>query len=614
MNARQAVWEVARREIVERSRSRALHISLAVLLLFAVGGAVAAARLRGHTPTDKIAVAGARSAALEPAIQLQATAAGRRVYLRELASQAAAARQVRNGTVALALIDGDRILVKSSRTGPAVREVQNAVAAQNLFDRLRRSGLTQAQALNALSPAALPIDVLAPNARNTPDNQNLIIFCVFALFMVVILSGQAVAQGVTEEKSSRVVELLLTTISPRRLLAGKVLGIGALGLCVMLLAGGAALAAGSLAGGAGLPSAAPKAIAFAVLWFVLGYILFSVAYAAVGATVSRQEDLATAQLPIYIVAAAGLMLANVVTSTSPDGTLANVTAFLPPFSPMIVPARMVVGHMSWLAFTAAVAIDLLATAALILLAARIYERSILQTGARVKLAHVLTTRSHLEGAEAAYRRADDRGDSQGAFNLGILLEERGELEGAEGAYRRADERGDLEGACNLGVLLEERGELEGAEAAYRRADQRGDGDGASNLGVLLEERGELEGAEAAYRRADQRGSAEGAYNLGDLLEQRGDLQGAEAAYRRADERGDGGGAFNLGVLLQQRGELEGAEAAYRRAVRSDDPDVAGRALEALQTLTGADTSQNRLSRDVRGRCPQPYAGSSRAPR
>jgi len=597
MSARRAVWEVARREIVERSRSRALHISLAVLLLLAVGGAVAAARLRGHTPTDKIAVAGARSVALEPAIQLQATAAGRRVHVRELASQAAAARQVRNGTVALALIDGDRILVKSSRTGPAVREVQNAVAAQNLFDRLRRSGLTQAQALNALSPAALPIDVLAPNGRNTPDNQNLIIFCVFALFMVVMLSGQAVAQGVTEEKSSRVVELLLTTISPRRLLAGKVLGIGALGLCVMLLAGGAALAAGSLAGGAGLPSA-PKTIAFVVLWFVLGYILFSVAYAAVGATVSRQEDLATAQLPVYIVAAAGLMLANFVTSTSPDGTLANVTAFLPPFSPMIVPARMVVGHMSWLAFTAAVAMDILATAALILLAARIYERSILQTGARVKLAHVLTTRSHVKGAEAAYRRADERGDLEGAFNLGVLLEQRGELEGAEAAYRRADERGSAEGASNLGVLLEDRGELEGAEAAYRRADERGDGGGASNLGVLLEERGELEGAEAAYRRADERGSAEGAYNLGDLLEQRGDLQGAEAAYRRADERGDGSGAFNLGVLLQQRGEQEGAEAAYRRAVRSDDPDVAGRAVEALQTLTG-DTSQNRLYVDAK---------------
>ena len=100
------------------------------------------------------------------------------------------------------------------------------------------------------------------------------------------------APSVTEEKSSRVVELLLTTLSPRRLLAGKVLGIGLLGLAQLLLAGGAALAAGQLAGGAGLPSAAPEAVALVLLWFVLGYVFYSVAYAAVGALVSRQEDLA----------------------------------------------------------------------------------------------------------------------------------------------------------------------------------------------------------------------------------------------------------------------------------------------------------------------------------
>ena len=73
------------------------------------------------------------------------------------------------------------------------------------------------------------------------------------LLLVLVFYGQAVAQGVTEEKSSRVVELLLTTLSPRRLLTGKVLGIGLLGLAQLLLAGGAALVAGQLAGGAGLP-------------------------------------------------------------------------------------------------------------------------------------------------------------------------------------------------------------------------------------------------------------------------------------------------------------------------------------------------------------------------
>jgi peptidoglycan hydrolase-like protein with peptidoglycan-binding domain len=101
----------------------------------------------------------------------------------------------------------------------------------------------------------------------------------------------------------------------------------------------------------------------------------------------------------------------------------------------------------------------------------------------------------------------NQGDAA-AFNLGLLLEERGDLAGAEAAYRRADQRGHGAAASNLGVLLEERGAPAEAEAAYRRADQRGDATAAFNLGVLLEERGDPAGAEAAYRRADQRGNEE----------------------------------------------------------------------------------------------------------
>jgi ABC-2 type transport system permease protein len=370
-----------------------LQVSFVLLLVLAVGGAVAAARLSGRTPTDKIGVVGPRSVALKSAIQLEARAAGRRVHLYRLSSQATAARGVRNGTIAVALLDGSRILVKSTSSSPAVREVHNAIGVQAVFDRLRASGLSEAQALRALSPPSVLVNVLEPNARNTAGNRTLVAVGVIGLFALLMFFGQAVAQGVTEEKSSRVVELLLTTVSPRRLLAGKVLGIGALGLCLALLPGAAALAAGSLAGGAGLPSAAPKAIALVVLWFVLGYFLFSVAYAAVGAMVSRQEDLTTAQVPIYIVATAGFLLADIAANSNPDGTVAQVAALVPPFSPMVVPARMVVGQMSWIAFTAAVALDLLATAGLILLAAGIYERSILHTGARVKFRHVLTARS-----------------------------------------------------------------------------------------------------------------------------------------------------------------------------------------------------------------------------
>jgi ABC-2 type transport system permease protein len=394
MSAWRAVWEVARRELVERSRSRELRVSLVLLLVLSVGGAIAAARLSGRTPTDKIGLVGARSLALEPAIRLEAKAAGRNVRPRRLADTNAADRAVHDGSVAVALIDGRRILVKTSGTGPAVRVVQDAVAAAGVLDRLRASGLTQAQALHALRPATAPVVVLAPRPPGYDRNQVLVSAGLLALFVVLVFFGQAVAQGVTEEKSSRVVELLLTTLSPRRLLTGKILGIGLLGLALLLIPAAGALAAGSLAGGAGLPPAAPGAIALILLWFVLGYIFYSVAFAAVGALVSRQEDLNTAMLPVNLVLIAAFYLAMYVVNTNPNGTVAQVAAFVPPASPMVVPARMVLGNMSVLACSIAIVLALLATAGLVVLAGRIYERAILRIGAPVKLRRLFARRPY----------------------------------------------------------------------------------------------------------------------------------------------------------------------------------------------------------------------------
>ena len=172
------------------------------------------------------------------------------------------------------------------------------------------------------------------------------------------------------------------------------LGIGLLGLAQLFLAGAAALAAGQLAGGTGLPSAAPKAVALVLLWFILGYAFYSVAFAAVGALVSRQEDLSTAIVPITIVMTASLYLALVVANGNPNGTLAQIAAFVPPVAPMVVPARMVLGNMTTLGLILSVAVDLIATAGLILLAGRIYERAILRVGAPVNLGRVLGIPSH----------------------------------------------------------------------------------------------------------------------------------------------------------------------------------------------------------------------------
>lgn len=385
MSARRTIWEVARRELIQRSRSRALRISFALVFLLTVGAAVAAALGSTGTPTDHVGLVGPRAVAMAPALRLEARAEGRRVQIHRLGDVAAARRAVDAGDVDVALVDGMRLIVRASRSETAVGVVQQAVAGQRTFSRFRSLGLTQEQALAATAPPPLPVAVLDPEPSD--DDIALVSIGTLALFAALVGFGNAVAVSVTEEKASRVIELLLTTVPPRRLLAGKVLGIGALGLGQIAITGGAALAAAKIAGGSGLPSGTAGAVALVALWFLLGFALYSVAFAAVGALVSRQEDLSAAVTPLtfLLVGAYWLSLLVVDFGRAPDSTLAQVLAFVPPIAPMIVPTLVITGDMGAIGLAAAIALSLAATAGLIWIAARVYERAILRIGAPVRL-------------------------------------------------------------------------------------------------------------------------------------------------------------------------------------------------------------------------------------
>jgi ABC-2 type transport system permease protein len=199
-----------------------------------------------------------------------------------------------------------------------------------------------------------------------------------------------VASSVAEEKSSRVIELLLTSLAPRRLLAGKVLGVGALGVAQLVAVCAAGLISAQIAGGEGLPPSAPETVALVVAWFVLGFAFYSVAYAALGALVSRQEDLEATTAPVNVLLIGAYLGANAAIQ-DPDGTWAQIASFLPPLSPLIVPTRVVLGDMGAIGLLATVAIEVLATFLLIRLAAGIYERSILRIGAPISLRSAVAT-------------------------------------------------------------------------------------------------------------------------------------------------------------------------------------------------------------------------------
>ena len=207
------------------------------------------------------------------------------------------------------------------------------------------------------------------------------------MFIAINMFGQFVLLGVMEEKSSRVVEVVLSRARPSEVLAGKVLGIGLLGLAELVALGAAALVTVRLVDVPGLdalPSIGATAVVTMLAWFVLGYTFYAVLYAALGATVSRQEDVQGAAmlptlllLPGYFVGLVGLQ--------DPTNAWTHMFSLLPIWAPIVMPARIALGVAPWWEVGLSVALVVLSAWALIVLSGRIYAGAILRIGRKVPL-------------------------------------------------------------------------------------------------------------------------------------------------------------------------------------------------------------------------------------
>jgi ABC-2 type transport system permease protein len=216
---------------------------------------------------------------------------------------------------------------------------------------------------------------------------------IILMFITILIYGMWVATGVAAEKSSRVMELMISAASPRQLLVGKVVGIGGAGLTqylaialpvVLVLAFQDQIARSILgAGGAGLPTGGLTIGLLAAygLFFLLGFALFALIYAAVGSFVSRPDDLQTLSLPLSLVAMAGYLCALVVLLGS-TGTFARLTSFVPPLSPFSMLARLMVSTVQ--PWEVALSIGILVASIGLVAAAtvRIYATGVLLYGQR----------------------------------------------------------------------------------------------------------------------------------------------------------------------------------------------------------------------------------------
>jgi ABC-2 type transport system permease protein len=196
--------------------------------------------------------------------------------------------------------------------------------------------------------------------------------------------GVAVASGVVEEKSSRVIELLLSAIRPRQLLTGKILGIGALGFLQLLGVGIVGIVTAKLSGGFTFPPGSAGIVVTVLAFFVLGFAFYSSLFAVAGSMVPRQEELQNSMTPLSLVIVISFFV-SIAALNNPDSTSAVIASLLPPSAPLAMPIRVAQGAAPVWQIVASVLISIATTAALVPVAGRLYSAAILRTGGRVRI-------------------------------------------------------------------------------------------------------------------------------------------------------------------------------------------------------------------------------------
>jgi ABC-2 type transport system permease protein len=381
------VWRiVARREFVERIRDRGFQISTAITLLILVVVIVFSAFAGGPDEFD-LGVVGADASEVGRLAQDTAATLGVDIRIRPYDGVDGATSAVRDGTVDAAIVGDDHILVESDPPQELVAVVQAVSLRLRSQQALEEEGLSPEEASGALSQPPLPVRALEPRSEQEQENAGIAFIGVLALYGQLFGYGYWVAAGVLEEKSSRVVEVLLATVRPSQLLRGKIVGIGVLGLLQLLAIGVAGLIAGQLLGAVDFPAGAATTIAIVLVWFVLGYFFYAGLFACAGSLVSRQEDLQSTMTPLTIVIV-GSFFIGINALQNPDSTLATVASLLPPSAPLVMPTRLVLGEASAVEALLSAAISVAATIALIPVATRVYSRAVLRTG-KVRIRSVL---------------------------------------------------------------------------------------------------------------------------------------------------------------------------------------------------------------------------------
>jgi ABC-2 type transport system permease protein len=371
VSTRGAVTLVALREIRERLRSKAFLASTALILAL-VGGSLLLGRMIDVRETYRIAVVAPAPPGLATALERAAQPFDEaRVQVSVVASQRAGKQALEDERVdALLLLSDDRLVFRSDVDPKAAAVADTAVRA------LRRHLPPQ--------PELTAVTLQRPEEEATDAAVMVAYAAGLLLFMSLAFYGQWVISGVVEEKNNRVVELILSAVQPRHLLAGKVIGIGLLGFAQLALIAGL-VSVLLVAGAFDAPAELGGDMALVLPWFTLGFALYAVAYAVAGALASSQQNAETAGQPVTYLLIAAFFAGYAALSAAPHGLVADLLTVFPLTAPLVLPARSALTGVPLWEHALALVLVLVSISVLVRLAGRVYAHGLLHGGARVQL-------------------------------------------------------------------------------------------------------------------------------------------------------------------------------------------------------------------------------------
>lgn len=373
---------VARRDFWVRLRERSFIVSSLINLVVISVLIVLRAVSGGGTPSYELGVVG-QSAVADRLAGLDPQALGFELTITAFDDPASAQAALTDGEVN-AVLAGDA-LTGLHTIAPQLRQaVQSSAISLRIEQRIDDLGGDAADIGYVADASPIALGVLDAGSPTRERDGGIAFVVVILLYGQLFGYGVWVASGVIEEKASRVVEILLATIEARQLMAGKILGIGTLGLAQLVCIAGFAVALGAIAGAIDVPASAIAGAAVAIFYFIMGFAFYASLFAVAGSLVTRMEELQNALVPINLFIFISFFI-SIGALADPDGTLVTIASVLPGSSALAMPVRIVLGAATPAQVGLSILLSLGATAVLIPASGRLYSGAVLRTGARVKV-------------------------------------------------------------------------------------------------------------------------------------------------------------------------------------------------------------------------------------